>query len=187
MACLTSASRMCYAFSRDRAVPGWRIWTRLNHHRVPAYAVLFMATLAMLITLPALAGDANNYTYAFQAVVSITVIGLYIAYVLPVYLRWRKGDDFVPGPWTLGKKYKWINPAACIWVAICVVIFILPQAPVGVPWRKEFDWKYVNYAPITVGGLFLVVGIWWLVRAKHTFTGPVRNIEFDEAAGVVEK
>ena len=43
MACLTSASRMCYAFSRDRAVPGWRIWTRLNHHRVPAYAVLFMA------------------------------------------------------------------------------------------------------------------------------------------------
>jgi amino acid transporter len=187
MACLTSASRMCYAFSRDRAVPGHRYWTRLNHHRVPAYAVLFMATLAMLITLPALAGDANNYTYAFQAVVSITVIGLYIAYVLPVYLRWRKGDDFTPGPWTLGRKYKWVNPAACIWVAICVVIFILPQAPVGVPWRDEFDWKYVNYAPITVGGLFLVVGIWWLVSAKNTFTGPVRNIEFDEAAGVVEK
>jgi amino acid transporter len=187
MACLTSASRMCYAFSRDRAVPGHRYWTRLNHHRVPAFAVLFMATLAMIITLPALFGDENNYTYAFQAVVSITVIGLYIAYVLPVYLRWRKGDDFKPGPWTLGRKYKWVNPAACIWVAICVIIFILPQAPVGVPWRDEFDWKYVNYAPITVGGLFIVVGIWWLVRAKHTFTGPVRNIEFDEAAGVVEK
>jgi amino acid transporter len=163
------------------------MWTRLNHHRVPAYAVLFMATLAMLITLPALFGDENNYTYAFQAVVSITVIGLYIAYVLPVYLRWRKGDDFKPGPWTLGRKYKWINPAACIWVAICVIIFILPQAPVGVPWRDEFDWKYVNYAPITVGGLFLIVGIWWLVRARHTFTGPVRNIEFDDGAGVVEK
>jgi amino acid transporter len=187
MACLTSASRMCYAFSRDRAVPGHRLWTRLNHHRVPAYAVLFMATLAMLITLPALEGDENNYTYAFQAVVSITVIGLYIAYVLPVYLRWRKGDDFQTGPWTLGRKYRWINPAACIWVAICVIIFILPQAPVGVPWRDEFDWRYVNYAPITVGGLFLIVGIWWLVRARHTFTGPVRNIEFDEAAGVVEK
>ncbi|HET8953875.1 MAG TPA: amino acid permease [Solirubrobacteraceae bacterium] len=187
MACLTSASRMCYAFSRDRAVPGHRFWTRLNHHRVPAYAVLFMAFLAMLITLPALEGDENNFTYAFSAVVSITVIGLYIAYVLPVYLRWRKGDDFQPGPWTLGRKYKWINPAACLWVAICVIIFILPQAPAGVPWRDEFDWKYVNYAPITVGGLFLVVGIWWLVRARHTFTGPVRNIEFDEAAGVVEK
>jgi amino acid transporter len=187
MACLTSASRMCYAFSRDRAVPGHRIWTRLNHHRVPSYAVLFMATCALIITLPALEGDENNFTYAFSAVVSITVIGLYIAYVLPVYLRWRKGDAFRPGPWTLGRKYKWVNPAACIWVAICVVIFILPQAPAGVPWRDEFDWKYVNYAPITVGGLFVIVGIWWLVRARHTFTGPVRNIEFDEAAGVVEK
>jgi amino acid transporter len=187
MACLTSASRMCYAFSRDRAIPGWRIWTRLNHHRVPAYAVLFMATCAMLITLPALKGDENNYTYAFAAVVSITVIGLYIAYVLPVYLRWRKGDAFQPGPWTLGRHYRWVNPAAVIWVAICVIIFILPQAPAGVPGRAEFDWKYVNYAPITVGGLFLIVGIWWLVRAKHTFTGPIRNVEFDAAAGVVEE
>jgi amino acid transporter len=187
MACLTSASRMCYAFSRDRAVPGWRLWTRLNHHRVPNYAVLFMATCAAIITLPALLGDENNYTYAFAAVVSITVIGLYIAYVLPVYLRWRKGDDFQPGPWTLGKKYKWVNPAACIWVAICVIIFILPQGPAGVPGRDEFDWKYVNYAPITVGGVFLAVGIWWLVRARHTFTGPIRNIEFDDAAGVVEE
>ena len=38
MACVTSCSRMMYAFSRDRAVPGHRLWTRLNHHRVPAYA-----------------------------------------------------------------------------------------------------------------------------------------------------
>ena len=41
MACVTSCSRMTYAFSRDRAIPGWRLWTRLNHHRVPAYAVIF--------------------------------------------------------------------------------------------------------------------------------------------------
>jgi amino acid transporter len=187
MACLTSASRMCYAFSRDRAVPGHRLWTRLNHHRVPAYAVLFMATCAMLITLPALKGDENNFTYAFAAVVSITVIGLYIAYVLPVYLRWRAGDNFTPGPWTLGRHYRWVNPAAVIWVVICVIIFILPQAPAGVPWRDEFDWKYVNYAPLTVGGLFLIVGLWWIVRARHTFAGPVRNIEFDDAAGIVDE
>ena len=55
------------------------------------------------------------------------------------------------------------------------------------PWRDEFDWKYVNYAPITVGIVVLVVGIWWLVSARKTFTGPVRNISFDDAAGVVEE
>jgi amino acid transporter len=184
MACVTSCSRMTYAFSRDHAVPGWRLWTRLNHHRVPAYAVIFSCVAALIMTLPALEGDANGAPYAFFAVVSICVIGLYIAYVLPVFLRWRKGDDFEPGPWTLGRKYRWVNPAAIIWVAICVVIFCLPFTPAAVPWRDEFDWKYVNYAPITVGALLLIVGVWWLVRARHTFTGPVRTIEFDEGAGV---
>jgi amino acid transporter len=184
MACVTSCSRMTYAFSRDRAIPGWRLWTRLNHHRVPAYAVIFACVCALVMTLPALWGDQNGVAYAFLAVVSICVIGLYIAYVIPVYLRWRMGDAFTPGPWTLGRKYRWVNPAAIIWVAICVVIFILPFSPAAVPGRKEFDWRYVNYAPVTVGGLLLIVGVWWVVRARHTFKGPVRTVEFDDGAGV---
>jgi amino acid transporter len=187
MACVTSCSRMMYAFSRDRAVPGHQLWTRLNHHRVPAYAVVGSCAAALIITLPALEGDDAAFPYAFFAVVSITVIGLYIAYVIPTFLRWRMGDDFEPGPWTLGRKYKWINPAAIVWVAFCVIIFCLPFTPAGVPWRDEFDWKYVNYAPITVGVVLLVVGVWWMVSARKTFTGPVRNISFDDAAGVVEE
>jgi hypothetical protein len=175
---------MTYAFSRDHAIPGWRMWTRLNHHRVPAYAVIFACACALVMTLPALWGDQNGVAYAFLAVVSICVIGLYIAYVIPVYLRWRMGDAFVPGPWTLGAKYRWINPAAIVWVGICVIIFILPFSPAAVPWRSEFDWRYVNYAPVTVGGLLLIVGVWWAVRAKRTFKGPVRTVEFDEGAGI---
>jgi hypothetical protein len=31
------------------------------------------------------------------------------------------------------------------------------------------------------------VGIWWLVSARHKFTGPVRNIEFDDAVGIKEE
>lgn len=183
MAGLTSASRMCYAFSRDRAVPGWRFWTRLNHHRVPAYSVIFMATCALIVTLPALVGD-GVFPFAFFAVVSITVIGLYIAYVIPIYLRWRKGDDWEPGPWTLGRKYKWINPAALVWAAISVVIFVLPFTPAGVPWNDEFEWSAVNYAPITVGVVLLAVGLWWLLSARHKFTGPVRTIDTDETGRV---
>jgi amino acid transporter len=177
---------MCYAFSRDRAVPGHRLWTRLNHHRVPAFSVIFMAMLALIVTLPALIGDENNYTYAFYAVVSITVIGLYIAYVLPVYLRWRKGDSFKPGPWTLGNKYKWINPVAVLWVIICVIVFSLPQGAAGAPWMDEFDWKYVNYAPFTVLAVIIAVGLWWQLSAKHTFEGPIRQVATDDTGRVLE-
>jgi amino acid transporter len=186
MACLTSASRMCYAFSRDRAVPGHRIWTKLNHHRVPAFSVIFMAACALIVTLPALIGDENNYTYAFYAVVSITVIGLYIAYVIPTFLRWRMGDAFKPGPWTLGKKYKWINPAAIIWVILCVIVFSLPQGAAGAPWADEFDWKYVNYAPFTVLAVIAAVGLWWVLSARNTFEGPIRQVATDDTGRVIE-
>ena len=83
MACVTSASRMTYAFSRDRAIPGWRIWTRLNHNRTPVGAVLFVVACALIITLPALWNVEEGIPVAFFAVVSVCVIGLYIAYVDP--------------------------------------------------------------------------------------------------------
>jgi len=187
MACLTSSSRMCYAFSRDRAVPGHRIWTRLNHHRVPHFSVLFMAACAFVITLPALVGDSDGIAFAFNAVVSIAVIGLYIAYVIPVFLRWRMGDDFEPGPWTLGKKYKWINPIAFVWVIICVIIFSLPTAPISVPWDSTFDIKYFNYAPVTVLIVIVAVGLWWLISAKNTFEGPIRQIATDDTGRVIDE
>ena len=104
MACVTSCSRTFYAFSRDRAVPGWRLWTRLNKQpRAGLAAVLGVCAFALIMTLPALWNvDDTGLPVAFFAVVSISVIGLYIAYVTPVYLRLRAGDAFEPGAWTLG-------------------------------------------------------------------------------------
>jgi amino acid transporter len=184
MSCVTSASRMCFAFSRDRAVPGHRAWTRLNRHRVPYMSVIFMCVLAALITLPALKGaPGTTVPWAFFAVVLIATIGLYIAYVIPTYLRWRMGDSFVPGPWTLGKKYKWVNLGAIIWVAICVVCFSLPFTPAGWPFSSEkFQWEAFNYAPgvLVLAGL---IAIWWKVSANKWFTGPIREVELPDATG----
>jgi amino acid transporter len=183
-ACLTSSSRMCYAFSRDGAIPGWRIWSKVGATRTPINAVLFMAVCAALITVPAYWPASNGVPVAFYAVVSIAVIGLYIAYVIPIYLRWRMGDAFEVGPWTLGRKYKWMNPFATVWVAFITIVFILPTNPGGVPWNDEFDWKLVNYAPLVTGAVILAVGIWWLISARHTFTGPRHTIsELDAELG----
>ena len=95
MACVTSNSRTFYAFSRDRAIPGHSIWSRVSDKGVPANAVLMSTLLALVITLPALfASDKYIPPVAFFAVTAIGTVGLYIAYVTPVYLRWRAGDSF---------------------------------------------------------------------------------------------
>jgi hypothetical protein len=168
-------------------VPGWKIWGRVDKNRVPRNAVLAVCALSGIITLPALTSNEAGIPVAFFAVVSIAVIGLYIAYVMPVYLRWRAKDNFQPGSWTLGEKYKWLNAIAVVWVIISTVIFSLPFTPAAVPWNDEFTWSALNYAPIMVGGLFLVVGIWWLAGAKNTYRGPVRTISFDEGMGITEE
>jgi amino acid transporter len=176
MACLTSASRMCYAFSRDGAIPGSQLWSRVNARRLPFNAVIFMAVCAAIITVPALFGTAGGLTIAFTAVVSIAVIGLYLAYVIPIFLRWRMGDAFEAGPWNNGRKYKWMNLLATVWVGIITLLFILPTVPAGVPGNKDFSWTSVNYAPLVTGGVLLAVGLWWVLSARHTFTGPKHTV-----------
>ncbi|HYN29117.1 MAG TPA: amino acid permease [Dermatophilaceae bacterium] len=194
MACLTSCSRMLFAFSRDGAVPGSASWTKLTAKRVPRNAVLVSALVAMLITLPALA-EVNVGTpeepiivpVAFYAVVSVTVIGLYLAFLIPIWLRWRMGDRFQPGPWTLGRKYKWMAPVAIVEIVVISVYFIMPTLPRGVPGNAEFSWKYVNYAPILTGGTLLALTIWWYVSARHWFVGPKHTIDLPPGVGSAEE
>jgi len=177
IACVTSASRMTFAFSRDGAVPGHQLWRRLGANKTPTWSVLFVVLFAIIITIPAYFPNSAGTPVAFLAVTSISVIGLYIAYTIPIFLRWRAGDSFEPGPWTLGSKYRWMNVIAVVWVAICVVVFSLPFTPAGVPWRTGFSWNAVNYAPLIVIGVMVAVTIWYGGWARHYFKGPVRNID----------
>jgi amino acid transporter len=180
MAGLTSASRTWYAFSRDRAIPGWGLFRRLNHHRVPSYAVLAVVFFSLVISIPALWSNKAGLPFAFFALTGICTVGLYIAYVIPVYLRVRQGDAFPAGPWNLGRHYRWINWGAVIFVVLVVITLDLPFSHIAVPWNSDFDATAFNYTPfvILVG---LAVAVWWQVSARHRYTGPVRTLEETEA------
>jgi amino acid transporter len=185
MSSITSASRMLYAFSRDRATPGHQLWRKLNRERVPYMAVFAIAVLAFLCAFPAYFG--TNGAIAYAAVTSIATIGLYIAYAIPIYLRLRQGAAWEPGEWTLGKWYKPIGIVACLWVVFISILFIMPVAPAGIPWNAKFTWLSVNYAPIAVGGTILLVGGWWLLSARKWFKGPVVQGSDEELARIEAK
>ncbi len=178
LACLTSASRMCFAFSRDRGMPGSSHLSKVNKDGVPFNAVMGMAALALIITIPALWGAPGTVLpVAFLAVVSIAVIGLYIAYGIPVFLRWRMGTRFEQAAsWNLGSKWRWMNPIGFVWIVIICIAGLLPTSPLGVPWDDQWDATYANYAPLV---LLVVIGgaaLGW-IKARGHFTGQVRNID----------
>jgi amino acid transporter len=172
-ASVTSASRMMFAFSRDRAVPGHQLWRHVARNRVPTNAVLAIGVLAFALMIPTY---WNAYT-GYLVGTSIAVIGLYIAFILPVILRYRRGDNWEPGAWSLGPHYKWIDLIAIGWVALITLLFLLPFSPAGVPFKGNpgWNWDVVNYAPATVGGALVLFGGWYLLSARKWFKGPVRQ------------
>jgi amino acid transporter len=182
MSSITAASRMMYAFSRDRAVPGHELWRKLNGERVPYLAAAAITVLAFLCAFPAYFG--TNGAVAYAAVTSIATIGLYLAYAMPIFLRVRLGDSWEPGEWTLGKHYKWIGITACLWVVFISILFMSPISPLGIPGHSGFTWVSVNYAPIAVLGTLVLVGGWWLVSARKWFKGPISQGSPEELAQI---
>lgn len=107
---------------------------------------------------------------AFQAMVSIATIGLYIAYAIPILLRVTLSrNTFVAGPFSLGRYGVVVGWVAVLWVATISVLFSLP---VAYPITAET----LNYTPVAVAGVLAIILSYWLLSARHWFTGPVSNI-----------
>jgi amino acid permease (GABA permease) len=173
MSSVTANSRMIYAFSRDGALPGSAFWHKVNPRtRTPTNGVWLAAVGAFILGLPYL---WNSTAYA--AVTSIAVIGLYVAYVLPTFLRLRLGSDFVRGPWHLGRWSRPIGIIAVTWVVIISVLFMLPTA-------SPITHTNFNYTVIAVVAVLGFAAIYWAVSARKWFTGPKVQGSAEELAAI---
>jgi amino acid transporter len=173
MSSVTANSRMIYAFSRDGALPASGFWHRVNKRtRTPTNAIWLAAAGALILGLPYLWNSA-----AYAAVTSIAVIGLYIAYVLPTFLRLRQGASFKRGPWHLGRWSMPIGTIAVIWVVFITILFMLPTA-------SPITWKTFNYTVVAVVAVLGFAGIWWLVSARTWFIGPRVQGSAEELAAI---
>ncbi len=163
MASVTANSRMSYAFSRDNALPGSRLWAKVNPATgTPTNSIWLCIGCSIVLTLPAIA----NLT-AFFAVTSVAVIGLYIAYVTPVFLR-RRNADFQNGPWHLGRWSAFVGWVSVAWVVFIVVLFMLPAYSPG-----TFGDATFNYAPIAVAVVLVFATVTWFIGGRtHFMHGP---------------
>jgi amino acid transporter len=181
IASTTSASRMMFAFSRDGAVPGHNLWKRVSRtDRIPIYTVWAIVLITFALEIPTLWYGLTGYYCS----TSVAVIGLYVAFLLPIILRLKAGDKFERGAWHLGKHYKWIDWLAILWIIFICVVFMLPFAYTGVPWNTGFNWNFFNYTILTVGATFLLFGGWYVFSAKKWFKGPVRQGTAEELAQI---
>jgi amino acid permease (GABA permease) len=162
MSSVTANSRMIYAFSRDGAVPGSQFWHKINARtRTPTNSIWFAAVGAFILGLPYLWSPV-----AYAAVTSIAVIGLYIAYGIPILLRLLAGDKFQRGPWHLRQYSYIVGWIAVVWIVFIAILFVLPQVSPG------NTGVTFNYAILAVAVVLVYSGGYWLLSARNWFKGP---------------
>lgn len=170
LSCLTAASRICFAFSRDRGLPGWQIWRLVTPYTgTPLMATLLVGICAFGFALLSLSGPT-----AFAAVTSVVVIGFYISYLIPIFLRLTLGlRHFVRGPFHAGPFSLIFGWLSVFWIVALVVILSLPAV-------YPIDSSSLNYAPVTVGGTIVLAIICWFGAyywRPGFFEGPVPTLE----------
>jgi amino acid transporter len=163
----TSVSRTFYAFARDNGMPLAKIWCRISpRHKTPACAVWLSVALAFA---------AMIYSGAYSVVTSISVVGFYLSYIIPVFLGWRKKTLWISkrGPWNLGNSSNTINVLALLWtLGICTLMVMPPNTRAG-------------SGIATVMGILLLLH---LTTGKHKTQKPVWNLTADlESAPAAEK
>ena len=170
LASVTANSRMIYAFSRDGGLPGSKLWHRINPKtRTPTNAVWLGVVVSAVVGALSLI-QKDGYSVAFFALTGICVVGLYISYVIPIFLRLRN-PDFVQGPWNLKGYSKIIGWISVVWVVFISILFVSPLFPQWRWWSSE-EVNSANFTGPMILLAFVGVGLWWVASAKKWFTGP---------------
>ncbi|MCX8253088.1 MAG: amino acid permease [Beijerinckiaceae bacterium] len=151
LACLTSTSRMIFAFSRDGGLPGSSLWKKVSPRwRTPVPAIWLGVVLAIASTL---------YSPAFAALAAGCALFLYLSYAMPIGAGLLAiGKSWTTfGPFTLGVWYKPL--AAITVVGVLILLYAGLQPPNDI---------IQNYA-IGVGVLLVVL---WFGLERRRFKGP---------------
>ena len=231
----TTASRMTWAFARDKGTPGSRILSRVaDKTRVPNYAVITVASIAALLVLIYIGSDV-----AFNDVISLTITGFYGSYLVPcALLLWHRikghiqpygstaptteqiavldpaigaaesepsmekrsvdkdNGEVLPegtvhngqveeghveaslvwGPWKVPGVFGTINNAyACAYMIFVIFWSVWPPAT---PVQADT----MNYSVVVTGGVLILSGVWYFVRARKVYRGPILEDDVAETA-----
>ncbi|KAJ5827392.1 hypothetical protein N7447_004155 [Penicillium robsamsonii] len=179
---LAAASRQIWSFSRDRAVPGWRLWAQVSvSTQLPVYSILLTLTICWLLGLINIGSKV-----ALDDILSMAVSGVYLSYLIVISLllyrrckgdihRYNDSDGAINVP---GAKLVWgpfhipgiwgalINTYAVMYILIVVFFSFWPSHMS--PTVTTMNWCVVG----TIGTVILAV-IYYVVRARRFYSGPV--------------
>jgi ethanolamine ammonia-lyase large subunit/amino acid transporter len=152
LACVTSTSRMAYAFARDGGLPASGVLKKVSPKwKTPVAAIWTTAVLTIASTL---------YAPAYSTLTAACVIFLYVSYVMPAMAgffaygkTWRKMGPFDLGP----GLYKTLAVISTAFVGLIIWIGIQPPNDLALN--------------ALLGSVIVLTLAWWL-GVRKVFKGP---------------
>ncbi|KAJ4348733.1 uncharacterized protein N0V89_010111 [Didymosphaeria variabile] len=159
---LTAASRCTYAFARDGAIPGSRLWKRVDKRfDIPLWALVLSTLVDCVLGLIYFGSSA-----AFNSFTGVATICLSTSYGMPILISVLRGRRAVKhSSFSLGRFGYFINIATLCWICLAVVLFCMP---VSLP----VEAGTMNYASVVFAGFAFISLAWYFVRGRKDFKGP---------------
>ncbi|KAH8597524.1 amino acid transporter-like protein [Bisporella sp. PMI_857] len=166
---LTSTSRTAWSFARDSAIPFSAYFTKIDEKiNVPKRMVVLITVLQMLLGLLYLGSST-----AFNAVLSMAILGMYASYILPIgYMLayGRKDGRHAAGPFRMGNLTGLIlNVIACLWLAFAMLFSTFPNYQPVTPTN-------MNYSTVVMVGWMIFGMIYYLILGRKNYSGPVVEV-----------
>ncbi|KAI0877041.1 amino acid/polyamine transporter I [Hypoxylon argillaceum] len=186
---VASTSRVYWAFSRDRGLPGWRFLQRVDSRTsVPLYSVLTTSIIAIILSLVTLGGST-----AFNGVVSISIPGLFGSYLIAASLllyRRISGDIVDPclqssetlglgnttgltltwGVWRIPGIWGILNNfLSCAFLLYFLFFSFWPPFVQVTP-------QNMNWSILVTGVAMIFSTVYYLLWARNVYTGPIIEI-----------
>ncbi len=160
-----SVSRLAWAFARDKGLPFSRTFSYVHPTlKIPINALILVGMICCLLAVINIGSST-----AFNALISLPTIALYISYFIPIFfLVIRKLQNRHPqyGPFKLGSYGLPINLFALVYI-----LYILTFLPF--PTILPVIASNMNYAGPLVGAIIVIALCDWFISGKRRFQVPV--------------
>ena len=161
-----SVSRLAWAFSRDNGLPFSRTFAYVHPRlKMPLNALILLGCCLAILALINI-GSAT----AFNALISLPALALYISYFFPIFFLFlRRVSSTMPipyGPFKLGRWGVPINLAAMCYIVFIVIWIPFPQT---IPVKGDT----FNYAGPLFGAVVIGALVDWCFSGRKRFQVPV--------------
>ncbi|PLN76946.1 GABA permease [Aspergillus taichungensis] len=162
---LASVTRLTWAFARDNGLPFSDFFARVDPVlKIPLRALFLVASVVVLLSFIQIGSTA-----AFHAILSLSTLGLYFSYLIPLVLllirRFTSPGQIPRGAFSLGR---WGLPLNIVAVIFATYFAIFLPFPPSLPVNGE----NMNYAGPVLGFVMVFALCDWVLRGRFKWSGP---------------